>query len=346
MQKQYKHLQLWAWYLQKGKQSSACDKKRMHFRYRTCLKSFTVYVRLDMAHDSSWEMPKFTCFAAKSSWWQHFGSIFTQILFQPNRASRMGTAASAHLEFPCQRFSHRHHTSTDWLVGLVAHKHHCAWTDQCPICPQSAASVREQGGFGSTTSRYTCSTFDISWYSEFQNFLSGGNQFGWSSCHRLTLASATCAAAARQHRDISAAKVAWSSKLPMQASAELVLNQLCWNKMFEKQHLVAFYIYLCCFINFHHNDMIECNDVVFLSCFKSSSLGVDDCWYTLQPNPGRLLASFPSDTNRLGRSEQNTNGHLWTLWVQWDTMSAMTINELKWPKYMSLTSKYCQTPTL
>ena len=37
MQKQYKHLQPRAWYLQKGETSSACDKKCMHFQCISCM---------------------------------------------------------------------------------------------------------------------------------------------------------------------------------------------------------------------------------------------------------------------------------------------------------------------
>ena len=114
------------------------------------------------------EYEKNRCEVNRSRSWQHFGSIFAQLL-QANRASRRGTTAAAHLELPCRfvsRFGFRtsgfndtHPTSISISTGCEHEKHHCAWTDQCPICPQSAASVKEQGGFGSTTSRYTCTRF-------------------------------------------------------------------------------------------------------------------------------------------------------------------------------------------
>lgn len=152
-------------------------------RYRTCLKSFTVYVRLDMTvlgkcknlhvfQQSHLDGSTLAPFSLKFS-----SNPIGLLEWEPRLLPTWNFPASvSHIDI-----IHR----LVGLVGLVAHKHHCAWTDQCPICPQSAASVREQGGFGSTTSRYTCTSFDISWYSEFQLFVCGGNQFGWSSCHRV-----------------------------------------------------------------------------------------------------------------------------------------------------------------
>lgn len=138
----------------------------MHFmyaiglRYRTCLKSFTVYVRLDMTvlgkcknlhvfQQSHLDGSTLAPFSLKFS-----SNPIGLLEWEPRLLPTWNFPASvSHIDI-----IHR----LVGLVGLVAHKHHCAWTDQCPICPQSAASVREQGGFGSTTSRYTCTSFDIS----------------------------------------------------------------------------------------------------------------------------------------------------------------------------------------
>ena len=142
-------------------------------RYRTCLKSFTVYVRLDMTVLGKCKnLHVFQQSHLDGSTLAPFSLKFSS---NPIGLLEWEPTASAHLEFPCQRFSHRHHTSTDWLVGLVAHKHHCALgLTNVPFVPNLLHLLGNKVGFGSTTSRYTCSTFDIPWYTEFQHFLSGG----------------------------------------------------------------------------------------------------------------------------------------------------------------------------